>query len=135
MNVEHHVPIMAWHWSHLALVLPLAGAVYRHEGDLEATVADAALLKRTMRATSQAFTAVARAGHPILPRGLTLMRWIPAFLGARKIGALLSSRFGQIALAGHAATARDEMRALAADMLKLAGDDAGKDLRELMEAV
>ena len=98
-------------------------------------MADRALLKRAMRATRQALTAVKRAGYPILPRRLSVMRYIPAALGARKIEALLRSKFGQIALAGHASTARDEMHDLATDMLSLAGDDAGKDLRALMEAI
>ncbi len=42
MNVEHQVPIMAWHWSHVALILPLAGAVYRHDGNMAASVAEPA---------------------------------------------------------------------------------------------
>jgi hypothetical protein len=32
MNVERYVPIMAWQWSHLASVIPLAGAVH-HLGE------------------------------------------------------------------------------------------------------
>ncbi|MCP5066356.1 MAG: ketopantoate reductase family protein [bacterium] len=135
MNVEHHVPIMAWHWSHLALVLPLAGAVYRHDRNLHAVVADVPLLKQTMRATSQALAAVRRAGYPIRPRGLGALRWIPTPLGARRIGALLDSRFGQIALAGHATAAREEIHAFASDFLALAGDDAGADLRALMAGI
>jgi 2-dehydropantoate 2-reductase len=135
MHVDRHVPIMAWHWSHVALVLPLAAAVYSHDNDLAAVVADGPLLVRAIRATRQALGAVQRAGHPVLPRRLNLLRWVPAVMGARKIATLLASRFGQIALAGHAATARDEMRSLAADLLTLAGDGGGKELRELMQAV
>ncbi len=135
MNMEHYVPIMAWHWSHVAFILPLAGAVFRHDGDLEAVAADRALQEQTMRAVAQAFTVVKRAGHPILPRRLRLMRWIPAKLGARKIGPLLSSRFGKIALAGHAATARDEMRGFGSDLLALAKGNAGAELRSLIEAI
>ena len=135
MNIERYVPIMAWHWSHIAMILPLAGAVYRHGQDLEAVAADRALLKRTVRAAAQGLATVRRSGYPIMPRDLNIMRWIPAALGARKVGALLQSEFGRVALAAHAATARDEMRGFAADLLALAGPNAGADLREVLGAI
>lgn len=135
MKVERQVPIMAWHWSHVALVIPLAGAVYSRDGDLSVVVADQALLKQAMRATAQGMDAVRRAGYPVLPRGLNIMRWVPTWLGARKIGSLLSSRFGRIALAGHAATAREEMHSLAQDFLALGGAGMGRDLRTLLEEI
>ena len=96
---------------------------------------DRALLRQTMRATAQALTAIRRSGQPILPRGLNVMRWIPAALGARRIASLLRSDFGRIALAAHASTARDEMRGFAADLLALAGPSAGSEMREVLGAV
>ncbi len=135
MNIERFVPIMAWHWSHIAMILPLAGAMYHHDQDLDALAADRALLKATMRATAQGFAAIRLAGYPILPRGLNVMRWIPAALGARRIAALLESKFGRIALAAHAATARDEMHGFATDLLALAGENAGADLREVLGSI
>lgn len=135
MNIERYAPIMAWHWSHIALILPLAGALYHHDQDLDAVAEDRALLKQAMRATVQGFVAIRRAGYPILPRGLNAMRWIPAALGAGKISTLLRSEFGRIALAAHAATARDEMHGFATDLLALAGPNAGADLREVLGAI
>jgi 2-dehydropantoate 2-reductase len=135
MKIERYVPIMAWHWTHVAMILPLAGAVYHYEQDLEAVVADRMLLKRTMRATTQGLAAIRRSGHPIMPRGLNILRWIPSALGVGKIAALLQSEFGRIALAGHAATARDEMHGFAVDLLALAGTNAGTDLREVLGAI
>ena len=58
MNIKRYVPIMAWHWCHITLILPLAGAMYHHEQDLDAVVADRALLKQTMRATTQGWEMV-----------------------------------------------------------------------------
>ena len=135
MKIERYVPIMAWHWSHIAMVLPLAGAFYRHEQDLDRVASDRALLRQTMRATAQALTAIRQSGQPILPRGLNVMRWIPAALGARRIASLLRSDFGRIALAAHASTARDEMRGFAADLLALAGPSAGAEMRQVLGAV
>jgi ketopantoate reductase len=135
MNVERYVPIMAWHWSHIAMILPLAGAVYHHDQDLDAVVADRALLRQTMRATAQGFAAIRQTGYSILPRRLNMMRWVPAALGAGRIAALLQSEFGRIALAGHAGTARAEMHGFATDLLALAGANAGADLREVLGAI
>ena len=95
MNVGHYAPIMAWHWCHLALILPLAAAVYHHNHNLDAVVADRALLKQTMRATAQGLTALRQAGCPILPRGLNVMRWIPAAMGASRLASLFRSDFGR----------------------------------------
>ena len=135
MNIERYVPIMAWHWSHIVMILPLAGAAYHYDQNLEAVVADRALLKQTIRATAQGFAAIRRAGYPILPRGLNIMRWIPPALGARRIKTVLQSDFGRIALAGHAATARTEMQGFATDLLDLAGPDVGTDLRDVLDAI
>jgi len=135
MKVEHHEQIMAWHWSHLALVLPLGGAIRCAGGDVLRAAADRTLMKRTMRATTQGFAAVRAAGYPLLPRGLHLLPWIPTGIGARKIASLLRSRFGQVALAGHARAAHDELQSLAADLLALAGPRVGPDLRALMEPI
>ena len=63
------------------------------------------------------------------------MRWIPPAFGAGRIAALLRSGFGRIALAGHATSARVEMRGFANDLIKLAGVDAGTDLREILGAI
>lgn len=135
MNIERYVPIMAWHWSHLAMILPLAGAMYRHDQNLDAVVADRALLKEIMQATAQGMAAIRRAGYPILPRKLNVMRCVPTALGAGKIASLLQSDFGRIALAAHAATARDEMHGFASDLLALAGPKAGAELREVLGAI
>ena len=135
MNIERYVPIMAWHWSHIAMILPLAGAVSHHRQDLDAVVADRALLKQTIRATAQGLTTIRQAGYPILPRRLNLMRWTPAALGVSKVASLLQSDFGRIALAAHAATAGEEMRGFATDLLALAAGNAGPDLREVLSAI
>ena len=135
MNVERYVPTMAWHWSHLAFVIPLAGAANVYDCDTARVAADRALLKCTMRCASAAFRVVERAGFPILPRSLRMMKYIPAWLGARRIGQLFNSDFGRIAIAGHAKSAREEMHAIAQDFLALAGDSVGPELSELLGAI
>ena len=112
MKIERYSPIMDWHLSHLALILPLAELFYSCNSSVEAAAADRAALKECMRAIRGSFTALKRSGHTILPPRLNLFRYIPAGLGARKLAALITSDFGRIALAGHAATAKAEMQNL-----------------------
>ena len=135
MHIERYAPIMAWHWSHIATILPLAGALYHSGQNLGSMVDDRALLKSAVRATAQGLAIIRKAGYPILPRSLNIFRWIPAALMARKVASLLQSDFGRIALAGHATTARDEMRSLALSLLNLAGDNPGADLRNLLSVI
>lgn len=135
MQVERYTPIMAWHWSHIAMILPLAGALYHTGQNLGSMVEDRTLLKSTARATAQGLAIIRKVGYPILPRALNAFRWVPAALVARKVASLLKSDFGQIALAGHATTAREEMRSLACSLLELAGDNPGADLRNLLSAI
>jgi 2-dehydropantoate 2-reductase len=128
-------PIIAWHWCHLALILPLTGAFYLRNGDLEAVASDRMLLKMTMRATVQGLDIVRQNGYPVLPKGLKMFRFMPSTLGAMKLARLLRSRFGEIALAGHASTARNEMQHLAKDMLGLAGQKGKREFTELLGSI
>ena len=134
-RIVKYDPIMAWHWCHVALILPLAGAVYQHNGDLEAVASDRELLRTTMRAVVQGLNIVQLNGYPVLPKGLKVFRFIPAALGAMKIAGTLRSRFGEVALAGHANTARNEMRHLAKDLLGLAGQNCGQELKGLLDSI
>lgn len=134
-GVVSYDPILAWHYCHVALILPLAAVAYRHEGSLEAAASDTELLKRAVRASAQGFAAIRRLGYPILPRRLSLMRLFPSGLGARKVSQMLRSRFGAVALAGHANTAQAEMHELAARFLETVGTNAGDDLVDLLGGV
>jgi len=134
-RIVRYDPIIAWHLCHVALILPLAGAVYLHDGDLEAVASDRKLLKMTMRAVAQGLDIVRQNGYPILPKGLNIFRFMPAALGAMKIARTLRSRFGEIALAGHARTARNEMGHLAKDLLGLAGQSGGQEFTELLGSI
>jgi len=134
-RIVRFAPIMAWHLCHVALILPLAGAVYLHNGDLEAIASDRKLLKMTMRVVVQGLDIVRQNGYPILPKGLRIFRFMPSTLGAIKIGRTLRSRFGEIALAGHASTARNEMQHLAKDLLGLAGQNGGQEFTELLSSI
>jgi len=115
--------------------ISLAGSIFVHNGNLEAVASDRKLLKMTMRAVVKGFDVVRQSGYPILPKGLKIFRFMPSALGAMRIARLLRSRFGEIALAGHASTARNEMRHLAKDLFGLAGQNGGREFTELLGSI
>jgi hypothetical protein len=117
------------------MILPLAAALYRYDGDLARTADDMDLLSDAVRAVGQGLALLRRRGHPILPANLKLMRLLPPSWGARRVAGTLQSPFGAIALAGHAATAHAEMQHLAAGLLSLADEKTGATFTDLLSRI
>ncbi len=140
LKVVPYRPILAWHLCHVALITPMAAALYRHDGDLNAAAADREYLMKAMKTVGFALRGVKRRGYPVLPARLRPLRLFPritAVLGTKKFADVLESPFGAIALAGHANTARAEMRHLARELLELIGGDDGvhRDVRTVLESI
>lgn len=135
LKVKRYEPILPWQLCHVALVLPLAGLFYRHEGSLQAAVADREGLRQTVQAVAQGLRGLSRLGYPVLPRWLRLLYLLPPSLGVLQLSGLLRTPFAEIALAGHARAARDEVKALSTGLLNVLGDAAGPDCRELLQSV
>lgn len=132
--ITYH-PIMAWHLCHAALILPLAGAYYQRECDLEAAASDRRLLENTVSAVKDGLRMIRKKGYPILPSRLKLLSITPAFLGAAKVERNLRSRFGEVALAGHAAAAREEMKDLAQSLLAKIDGNGRTSFHRMLEGI
>lgn len=133
-RVRRYQPIFAWHLCHAILVLPLAGLLYRHDGVLADAAADQRGLHQAVRAVSQGLRGLRQLGYPLRPRRMRLMAASPTWPGVWQLRSLLRSRFAEIALAGHARTARNEVRTMARELSCLLKDTKGDALRELLEA-
>ena len=116
-------------------MLPLAGLFYLHGGVLGAAAADRHGLRKVVRAVAEGLGGLRRLGYPLRPRWMLLMAISPTWLGVRQLSGLLGSHFAEIALAGHAQAARDEMRTMARELLYLLEETEGDSLREMLEAV
>jgi len=134
-RVRRYQPIDAWQLCHAVLVLPLAGLFYQHGGVLGAAAADRHGLRKVVRAVAEGLGGLRRLGYPLRPRWMLLMAISPTWLGVRQLSGLLGSHFAEIALAGHAQAARDEMRTMARELLYLLEETEGDSLREMLEAV
>lgn len=105
--------IDAWLKTHVALVSPLANAIYAVGGDNYrlAHTRDAIVLG--IRAVREGFDVLRALRIPIEPLMLRLMFSLPEPLLVNRVRGILDTKTAEFAMAGHANAARDEMRQLA----------------------
>jgi 2-dehydropantoate 2-reductase len=110
----------AWLKTHVALVSPLANALYMAGGDNYrlARTRDGVLL--AIRAIREGFRVLQDLGIPVRPAMLWILAWMPEPILLFLLQHLLDTELAAIALAGHANAARDEMKHLADEFRALA---------------
>jgi len=105
--------IDAWLKAHVAVVSPMANALYMCAGDnyrLARTRDGIVLMIRAMR---EGFRVLRARGVPIIPSYVGVLKWMPEPVLVALLSRLLNTRGAELAMAGHARAARDEMRCIA----------------------
>ncbi len=112
--------IDAWLKSHVAVISPIALALYAAGGDNYrlARTPDAIVL--AIRALREGLRILRALNIPITPRALRIYEWIPEFILVPLVQRLFSTQQAEIGIAGHANAARDEMKQLADEFQVLA---------------
>ncbi|MBU1081490.1 MAG: hypothetical protein KKB59_13485 [Spirochaetes bacterium] len=110
----------AWQKTHVAMVSPLANAVYASSGDLPALSRDRAILGLTIDAVREGMAVLRSLGIEPEPRRLERVFSTPKALLSPVLAALLRTRWADTVIARHALSARAEMRMLAEEFLGLA---------------
>lgn len=106
--------IDGWLKYHVALVSPMANALLMHDCDNYALAADQEGLRLLVRACKEGGNVLRALGYTKRqPFKWNLFYWMPEFMSAKVLSALLGSRYAEIAYALHARAAADEMRCLA----------------------
>ena len=103
--------------SHAAFVVPIAFACYDTDGDLKKLKGNKAYFGRVVRANQEAYAALEKTGHTILPasdQAFRTEKW--AKFVRRFYGLMCATSLGKLCASDHALTAVDEMQALAVDM-------------------
>jgi len=120
VEVSFSPNIEAYLKTHVALVSPLANAIYMAGGDNHrlARTRDAVVL--CIRAIREGFKVLRAVDVPIEPSYLKAFEWVPEPVLAFLLGRLMDTEFAAIGVAGHANVARDEFRKLAEDFEALA---------------
>jgi 2-dehydropantoate 2-reductase len=103
----------AWLKTHVAVVSPLANAVYMAGGDNYrlARTRDAVVLG--IRAVREGFQVLRALSIRITPGALRILEWLPEPLLVAALRRCLPTRQVELAVARHANAARDEMQQLA----------------------
>lgn len=125
--VDLTADIDGWLKYHAALVIPLAGALYKHNCDNYQAAKDNEVLRAMVRAAKEGGNVLRALGfkkrHPF---EFNLFYWLPEFITMRTVRGLLQSKFAEVAFAMHAKTARDEMKGLAQEFQQLAAKTSVK---------
>lgn len=112
--------IDGWLKYHVALISPLANALYKHECDNYALAKDTETLRVMVRAAKEGGRVLKALGYTKRqPFQFNLFYWLPEFMSVKAVQVLLESRFAEIAFALHARAARDEMEELAKEFQSL----------------
>jgi 2-dehydropantoate 2-reductase len=110
----------AWLKAHVALVSPLAIALYMAGGDIDRLAATRDALVLTVRAIREGFEVLRTLDIPVRPPALQILALLPEPILVALLQRVLPTKVAELALAGHANAARDEMTCLADEFQALA---------------
>jgi 2-dehydropantoate 2-reductase len=110
----------AWLKTHVALVSPMANAIYMAGGDNYRLARTRDGLVLLVRAVREGFKVLRAQGIPLTPARFQVLEWIPEPLLVAYLQRSLATRSAELMLARHANAARDEMTQLADEFQALA---------------
>lgn len=111
----------AWLKYHVALLMPsLAAALYGCGTDMIRLAGTRDALVLALRAVREGFRVLQALGYPITPKEMSLFAWAPEPLLVAIFRRRLRHPLVEVALARHAAAARDEVQFLADEFIALA---------------
>ena len=105
--------IDAWLKSHAAVISPIALALYMVGGDNHRLARTRDALVLGIRALRESFRVLRALDIRITPSALRIHEWIPEPILVPLVQRLFNTRSAEIAVAGHAGAARDEMKQIA----------------------
>lgn len=116
----------AWLRHHVAMVAPMANAIYLAGGSNVRLARDRKAVQKALRATREGIAAVRAHGFPIEPPAMRWFLALPDLVVVPMIQRLLATPLMDIGGTRHALAAREEMAVLNEELLALA-DAAGVD--------
>lgn len=103
----------AWLKSHIALVCPIADAIYAAGGSNARLARQPENIHLMLRAIREGFQALDALQIPVTPKKLRLLQWLPLSLLVPVMGRVMATGWAENVIARHAVSARDEMQMLA----------------------
>lgn len=101
-----------WQKCHLAVVLPIAGAILKNSGSVKLLARNNSDIKQMICATRQGFNALKEIGIKVHPKKLNFY-YMPAALLCFIFSVVFRTRIAEFSMEKHTNNAKPEMRALA----------------------
>lgn len=119
-EVEMRKDMDDWLRTHVALLFPgIAPAFYAAGSDRQRLAETRDLLVLAVRAVREAFHVLREAGYSITPRRLRQFEWLPEPVLVAFLQRLIQREEMEVALAGHARAAQDEVRHLVGEFMEI----------------
>ncbi|NTW44888.1 MAG: ketopantoate reductase family protein [Anaerolineaceae bacterium] len=109
----------AWLKTHVALVSPIANAIYLADGDVNRLAETRDGLIMLIRAIREGFHVLDHLAIPVVPGRLKILRYLPESILIAILKMIFKSPKTELIMARHARSARDEMRQLALEFQHL----------------
>ena len=120
--VEYSKNMDAWLRYHVALVGPLANALYMAGGSNYRLADNPRVVRLGLKGMREAVKVLKAAGFPVEPPALKVMLAIPDFILTPIVRRLMRTKLMDIGGARHANNAREEMSRLNEELLAMAGE-------------
>ena len=127
MPVECVKDIDGWLKYHAALVLPIAGVLYRHDCDNYALSMNEKSIRLFVRACREGGDVLRKLGYiKRQPFKFNLFYWMPELITAKIFQGIFNTKYAEIGFALHAKAAMDEMKELTKEFKSLINNTSVK---------
>lgn len=109
----------SWLKYHIALVSPLAGALFFDGGDNMSLSRNNEALRIMIKAIREGYTALKSLDYPVKPGKLRFMMLFPDFMIKGKLKKMLGSEMGKLVIFDHCQAAPEEMKAIAEEFREI----------------
>jgi 2-dehydropantoate 2-reductase len=120
----------AWQKTHLAMVIPMANAIYFDGGNNYTTARNKEAMRNMSLSLKENFSFLRSAGIVVTPAKLNIFKILPAWLLGLILGLIYRTKFAETLISSHAVKARREMDLLSNDFKNLA-KEKGVNLKYL----
>ena len=115
-------PMRDFHFMHVALVSPIANALYRCHGSNYELAANRAAIREMLLAMREGFRALRKKGIRTVPAKLRVIELAPLWLSVPVVAKLFNTPHIETVAARHARNARDEMGWLYRELMEYCAD-------------
>ncbi len=122
IKVEYSRKMDAWLRYHVAIVAPLANAIFMAGSCNYKLARNPGIIKKWLQGVREAFSVLKAHGFPVEPAALKFIFGMPDFILLPFVKRLLNTELMDIAGARHARNAPEEMRQLSEELIILARD-------------